>query len=300
MISGLLICNFLSAVVPVKWDAIPESSLSPLCVKISLRKDFDTSPNDFLAVRDIARGLIQEGDVPEAFINSYKCFQQLYARKEFLACARTLESMKPLIPPSKKDPQTGVTDNPFRIVDWQNAIGNLRAMGNDYIGAVEAYASAQKIKADFESPFQLSRIEYFSPARSQAEMLALMGNQDEALAKLKESMQFYGAGCGHGVDGLYADSLRKEAVYRAACLPSKQAETKLLKYMRGGYRPAWSAIGGKHLSQTEFAKGDAMFMLGELYFKSGKKDLAKIVFRAVACEKTTMRAGMAESRLRSL
>ena len=269
---------------------------------------------------------IQNGIVPAEFKMLNNKLWAHYRKREYSDCANAASQMVKLIPSTadeftfgpnsveisskfEKSPRSGRpsgdTIDSDDLILWQVQIGNFRALGNDYTGALKDYESARKMKPISHNPKDgTTCVAHASAAYGQALTHALLGHRNQALIYLREAPNIAPSRCGNCRAGELTETERLHLTFDAATLPGAKAEAALERLVRFGppakkavsplESPSWDA------SEILSVRVDATFMLGELYLRRGKTGLAKQAFEAVQNFQFTDKAQMAISRVRSL
>lgn len=266
-------------------------------VKVELKKDFEKQ--NFFRLTYEAQDCIENLKLPKEFRALKAKMDSLHKQEEYLKCADVVAQMEKMLPsniptnyPFSEDYRSG----------WRSHIAELRVFGNDYQGAIRDYTAALEMKPDGKDQRGFKQLGgHQAAAYGRAEVYALLGQTEKALADLKVAPSYYWSGCGNCMEGSshYLDRLEK--VSRAAKLPIEKAEPALLQIAAGGYKPLKSKLNGDtKADEIRSAQSDATIILGEMYLRAGRLDLAKLAFEALATEGMTDHGRMARSRLKKL
>ncbi|MEI8281799.1 MAG: hypothetical protein WCG75_05290 [Armatimonadota bacterium] len=285
-------------------------------------------PKDFIRLKFVAHDYLENLVLPPSFRRLNNQLWSAYSKQDYLTCAKLAEKMGQIIPNNYElrglvprtatepafmvRPKVGsmnAHEYPFGndfLIEWRICIGEFKALGNDYEGALGDFnlassmvplRSSRSISVSIRGSDKLQDAAY-----KQAKMFALLGNRDACLERLKKAPGLYWSGCGNCMEGESHFEDRFEKVYWAATASGAQAERELWRLADGGYKPLKGELNGDNNSYEEVfaARTEATFMLGELYYREGKYDLAKAAFKAVSAERFTENAKMSQSRLRTI
>lgn len=247
-------------------------------------------------LKSMAEDVIKRLYVKQEFKTLFGAFKTDFSKEDYGSCADIASRMEDFIP--KDHP----TEYPFAkdfLIQWRAEIGTLRSHVNDYQGALQEFDLARSMKSPDDSPYRKDA-GLAHAAYGQAQMHALLGRKQEALKYLAEAPGLYWSGCGTCTEAEASNEKRMRTVWDAASKPDDVAETKLLKIVDGHYQPYKSALLGDPTWQIKAAQVEAAFMLGELYLKQNRKDLAKRSFEVVMAGGHSGPRQMAVSRLKQL
>lgn len=241
--------------------------------------------------------------LPLEFKKDSILLQRLFKSENYSECADLATKMEAMLPANIP------TDYPFGEdfrSEWRSEIAKLRSYANDYQGAIADYTIAlrpmpttpTKEKVYFAMP-QLGG--HQAAAYGRAQIYAILGQKAKALSDYGSAPGYYWSGCGNCMEGESHYIHRMTTIIDAANSGPQLAELKLLRLTAGGYHPPKARLNlGLVKQEIKEVQSDAALVLGELFLRNGKKDLAKAAFEAVAAEGRTDNARMAKSRLHKL
>jgi hypothetical protein len=248
-----------------------------------------------LAVLRLSRSAEDNLKLPTHFGKLRSAVELACGAGDYLTATRRAKEMRAMLPERCNPDDDGSPFSPSYadyLRQWDVALTDLKACAldpsalDDYDGVLlglpwgESYARS-------------------SAADSAARLTLLAGRPKEAIERLNREAMAAGPGCGNCMEGEQFGRDAIEAAWRIAEKPDKVAVPQLAGLVAGTYRAQSSRLSPDDGTwQVDRARGEAAYLLGEIYRKAGDREMAILAYKvAVMKADSGLMGRMAQTRI---